>query len=614
MKELLEFFERELSFLKRGAGEFAERYPRLAGELALNEEAGNDPHIDRLIQACALLNARVAKRLDDDFPEFTYALLSVLYPHFLRVLPACSVARIDFSDTKANVISAAGTVARGTDLNSRASDGITCKFRTVYDVTVAPLRLAEARFDPIIEPAAQVRFPVGVTSKISIALEMTGGVGGLAQLGVASLRVFVDGDASFCAALQDCLFMRVACAWLEVPGSGAWRALDQVPLAPAGFADTDALIPARPSEHAAYRLLTEYFSFPEKFNFFDIDVAAIAAQMPAGARRVVLHFAVSGLQSDSSMARILKPLSARNLLLGCTPIINLFRQSAAPVRITHTSALYDVLANARHAWAFEVYSIDSVQVVRNPASGRPSMTEFRPYYSLRHGEGDGKKDHYWFIRRDDEQATSSPGYETRIGFVDIDFAPLANDTAVASIEMTCSNRELPCMLAYGAAGGDLTFDGGASGLPVRMLRKPSTPQRFSSGHGVHWRLISQLALNHRSLTSLEAFTEMLTLYNLPQSLTAQRQIAGVAALATAPATAWIRHRNGASLVHGIEIRMTLDEAAFAGSGMHAFAQVMNHFFGLYVHVNSFTQLVILSKQSGKELLRCLPRNGNLTLV
>ncbi|HZV66328.1 MAG TPA: type VI secretion system baseplate subunit TssF [Telluria sp.] len=612
MENLLPYFERELGFLKRSSREFAERFPKLASSLQLLAEDGNDPHIERLIQASALLNARIAKRLDDDYPEFTEALLGVLYPHFLRALPACSIAHFDSAASPAGALPAATCIARGSELTSRAGSGVPCKFRTTYDVTLAPLVLAEARFHPIIEAPPSVRLPVGVTSSISIVLESRSATAGVGQLGVPSLRVFADGDASFCAALLDCLFMRVECAYLELAGGGPWQPLDAAPIAMAGFAEGDALIPCKASEHAAYRLLTEYFSFPEKFNFFDIDVAALATMLPETARSVTLHFAVSGLGSDSNMARILKPLSAKNLLLGCTPIINLFKQSAAPIRLTQTATQYDLVPSSKQAEAYEVYSIDSVQVLRS-ANGRSGTTEVRPYYSLRHGEGDGKRHHYWFSRRDEEQASISPGYETKIGFVDIDFAP-AGETGVASIETTCSNRDLPGMLTYGAPAGDLSAEGGTRGIPIRMLRKPTAPQRFGAGNGMHWRLVSQLALNHRSLASIEAFTEMLALYNLPQSMTSQRQIAGVVGLAGEPATAWIRNRHGASLVHGMEIRMTLDETAFAGSGMHAFAQVVNHFFGLYVHINSFTQLVILSKQTGKELLRCPPRNGKLTLV
>jgi type VI secretion system protein ImpG len=123
-------------------------------------------------------------------------------------------------------------------------------------------------------------------------------------------------------------------------------------------------------------------------------------------------------------------------------------------------------------------------------------------------------------------------------------------------------------------------------------------------------------VNHHSLAQegLTALREMLALYDLPQSPTSQRQIAGIVGLAHADTATWIRHRRGASLVHGIEVCMTLDEEAFVGSGMHLFVQVIDQFLGLYAQLNSFVELRVLSKQSGEELIRCNPRSGNVTLA
>ena len=126
--------------------------------------------------------------------------------------------------------------------------------------------------------------------------------------------------------------------------------------------------------------------------------------------------------------------------------------------------------------------------------------------------------------------------------------------------------------------------------------------------------MAQLALNHRSLGDLDAFREVLTLYDVSRSNATQRQIAGVTALETLSSTAWMKSPIGTTLVHGTEVRMTVDEEAFAGASLVVFAEVVNRFFGLYVHVNSFTRLVVRSSQSDRELLRCAPRNGSLTLL
>jgi type VI secretion system protein ImpG len=172
------------------------------------------------------------------------------------------------------------------------------------------------------------------------------------------------------------------------------------------------------------------------------------------------------------------------------------------------------------------------------------------------------------------------------------------------------------LLTYGQRGGDLFLEGGSSVRMISFLRKPTVSTRFERGRGAHWRLISHLSLNHLSLGDggVDAFREMLALYDLPRSPSSQRQIAGIAEIAHKAASAWLPGNPFACLVRGLEVRLTIDEEAFVGSGIHAFAHIAERFLGLYVHANSFTQLVIVSNKTGDELLRCTPRSGDLSLL
>nr|WP_314539374.1 type VI secretion system baseplate subunit TssF [uncultured Massilia sp.] len=614
MEQLLPYYEQELGFLRRHAREFSERYPKIAGKLLIGGEVCEDPHIERMIESFALLNSRIAKRLDDDYPEFTEALFEVLYPHYLRPFPSCSIARMDFGGAAAQM-TAAAEIPRGTQLNTRPVRGAACTFRTAYPVTVAPLALSAARFDAIIDAPDAVRAPPQATSSISITLSATAAQVTIAQLKLPSLRVFIDGEPSFCAALRDALFMRGVCAYAEADGNDRWLALPAIPVKPAGFDEDESLIDFSARSHAAYRLLTEYFCFPEKFNFFDIDLAALAKVLPAGARTITLHLALSGLRTDSNTARMLGTLSANNLLLGCTPVVNLFRQRGEPIRLTHTTASYPVLADARRAYAFEVQSIDAVRLLRQTPQGE-SLVEFQPFYSLRHGQAPEKSGHYWIVRRDEVLAERSPGFETQISLVDIDFDPAEVETDTLSLELTCTNRDLPAQLSYGVRGGDLFLEGGSSVRSIAFLRKPTPSYRFERGRGAHWRLISHLSLNHLSLSGggIDAFREMLALYDLPRSPASQRQIGGIVGVSHQAATTWMAGNPFACMVRGIEVRLTVDEEAFVGSGIDAFAHIVERFLGLYVHANSFTQLVIVSNKTGGELLRCQPRSGDLSLL
>ncbi|MFC3552426.1 type VI secretion system baseplate subunit TssF [Lysobacter cavernae] len=611
MEDLLPYYERELAYLRRYGREFAERYPKIAGRLLLSGDGSQDPHVERLIESFALLSARTSKKIEDDYPEFTEALLEVLYPHYLRSFPSCSIARFDAGPALAK-LSAPVTIPRGTLLHTRSVRGVSCKLRSSYDVTLAPIRLASAAFKAIADAPMTVSLPAGSGGEIALTFELLGDQPALAKLGLDTLRLFTEGEPSFCAALRDTLALNVRAAYLEPRGSGRWFALPKVPLQQTGFADDESLIDFPQRSHPAYRLLTELFAFPEKFGFFDLDLRALRGQ--AG-NAFTLHLVLGSLPPDSATARVLETMGPDNVLLGCTPVVNLFAQHGEPIRVTHRTAAYPVIADARRAFAYEVHSIDSVKRVRQTPQGE-KITEFRPFYSLHHGESPDNTGHYWLAHRDEDIARHSPGFETELSFVDLDFNPVLPQTDVISLELTCSNRDLPSHLAYGVQGGDLTMEGGGPARTIALLRKPSRPLRFDRGRGAHWRLISHLSLNHLSLTQsgLPALKEMLRLYDLARTAVSGRQIDGIVGLEHHPTTAWLPGKHFASVVRGIEIRLSIDEQNFVGTGIAAFARVLDHFFGLYVHANSFTQLTLRSSHSGEVLIQCPARSGESILV
>jgi type VI secretion system protein ImpG len=610
--QLLPYYESELAYLRRSLREFAERYPRIAGRLLISGEVCEDPHTERMIESFAFLNARIARRLDDDYPEFTEALFDVLYPHYLRPFPSCSIAQLDLAAARQQTT--VTMLERGTEFNTRAVRSVACTFRTVYPIAIAPLAITRATFSPIIGAPDTVRLPAGATASISLRLAITCEGIGIDALGLPALRLFLDGEPSLSAALRDALLVRTVAAYVQ-PDGGHWIALPALPVRAAGFGEDESLIDFPARSHAAYRLLTEYFCYPEKFNFVDLDLALIAAALPRGARAVTVHLALSGIRSDSNLARMLGTLSTNNLLAGCTPVINLFAQRGEPIQMTHATASYPVVGDARRAYAYEVNAINEVNMVRQTPQGE-TIVKFQPFYSLKHAQTPERDGHYWAVTRDETLAERSPGFETQISIVDIDFDPADVQTTTLNLELTCTNRDLPSLVPYGQPGGDLFTPGGASTREISFLRKPSRTWRFARGRSAHWRLISLLSLNHLSLADggVDAFREMLALHDLPRSAASTRQIGGIIAIDYVPTSAWLSGNPFNCLVRGIEVRIAIDEEAFVGSGIHAFAHIVERFLALYVHANSFTQLVIVSNQSSEELLRCAPRSGDLSLL
>ncbi|MBI5256097.1 MAG: type VI secretion system baseplate subunit TssF [Burkholderiales bacterium] len=620
MRDLLPYFQRELQFLQTHKNEFAAAYPEIGGRLATASDLIDDPHVERLIQSFALLSSRIHKRLDDDFPLFTESLLEVLYPHYLRPFPACSVACFDLGGSAAQ-LSQAQQVPRGAVLDSRAVRGVKCRFRTAYDVTLLPVRVAAAGFHAALQAPTGSVLPRGATSVFSVSFELQSPQADWATLDVHALRVHLHGETSMVNALREALAGQVLGTLAQGDGPGPWTpvAADQGAALPriVGFSDDEALIPFDARSHPAYRLLTEYFGFPAKFNFFDLPLPP-PAQRPRG-RRLTLHFPMAGIRGESETARQLELADASSLLLGCTPVVNLFAQRADPIRITHTGSTYPVLPDGgRRAFGYEVYSIDRVFRVQQTPQGE-SIHAFQPFYSLRHaqllreGEQAGR---YWYSQRSESMAERSPGYETEIAIVDIAFDPAAPQTDTLSIDVHATNRDLPSQLSVGHAGGDLFAEGGGFAREIRLLRVPSHSHRFERGEGALWRLISHLSLNHLSLggAGIEALQELLRLYDLPRSATNRRLADGLVAIHCAPASACLPGNPFPTFVRGTQVRLTVDDSAYLGHGLRLFAQVLDHFFGLYVHTNSFTQLELVSAQTQEVLVSFAHRAGGAALL
>ena len=627
MDELLPHYERELAFLREESKGFAQRYPKVAGRLQLAGGVAEDPHVERMIESFALLAARVHKRLDDDFPLFTESLLDVLYPHYLRPFPSCSVAQFDVGST-AGQMSSVAKIERGTLLNTRPVKGVTCRFRTAYDVELAPVAVKSAHYRHAVAAPEGTRLPSSATGAISLQIELQSAQVRWSALG-PTLRVYLDGEPSQVSQLRRALTEQVAALMVQTTPYGPWAGPFKQRPQLVGFGDDEALIDYDERSHPAYRLLTEYFAFPDKFNFVDLPLPLKALEAAGGEggtalpRVLTLHFVLAGLRSDSDQARMLESISARRFALGCTPVVNLFKQHADPIRVTHAATRYPVVVDARRAYGYEVSSIDKVFRVKQTPHGE-SIDEFRPFFSLHHADLLAPDDtpsqpqggRYWHAHRDAAVAEVSPGYELELSIVDVDFDPAVPQTDTLSLQVTATNRDLPSLLTFGAPGGDLFIEGGSVAREIRLMRKPTPTHRFDGGKGALWRLISHLSLNHLSLSGrgIEALQEMLRLYDLPRDASNRRQVDGLRSIEFVPATAWLEGQPFATFVRGTEIRLTVDEESYVGTGLSLFAAVLDRFFGLYVHINSFSKLTVVSARTQQTLFECPPRNGATALV
>ena len=611
MNDLLPEYERELAILRASLEEFAQRYPKAAARLAISGGQSDDPHVERLIQSAALLNARTTARIEDDFPEFTKALLEIQYPEFLRPFPSCSIAQFSGSHALAS-LRAPVVVERGTELKTPRTS---YRFRTAYDVTLGPLRLEDARYTLTAEAPSKITLPENTSGMMSIRFSSIGPAAVLGGPTPETVRVYVDGDRTLVACFIDALLLRATYAFVEGDVPGVWTPLECVPVSRVGLGSDEALIELDGRLPSQYRLLSEYFAFPRKFDFVDIHLGTLL-RVAGRCRRVTLHLPVSGLHRDSMRARTLQQLSAANLKLFCTPIINLFARPATPIKPGDLKfAVYPVMTDALHAPNASVYSVDSVRLTEGPDTS-PKVTPIMPYHSLFHHRSDPRSPMYWVASRDARLAEFLPGHDMLLSLVDESGKPIESQNRQIDANLLCTNGNLPASLPIGVQAGDLTIQQNPLAGTIVLLHPPTESLPAPIERWQLWDLISMLASGPITLdqAGLPALKALLAQHARPHAVDSLRHIDGLVGLKREKALEWVVMEPQPMFVRGLRVRLTVDENALGDCSLSVLASILECVFSRYATTASFVQLALMSAQNGAELVRGQPVHGMSPII
>jgi type VI secretion system protein ImpG len=610
--DLLLYYERELTHLRQSAVQFAEKYPKVASRLVLEPSKCEDPHVERLLEAFAFLAARVHLKIDDEFPEISEALLGVLYPHFIRPIPSMSIVEFQL-DADQGKLSTGLPVERGSVLHSRPVNGIPCKFRTCYDTTLWPVTVAAAewktpdRLQPAIKAA-------DASAALRIELRC-GGDAKFPQLKMDALRLYLDGEASLLHPLYELLCCNLARIVVRDPTPGSKVKPVTLPassLRPVGFGLDEGMLPYPARSFPGYRLLQEFFTFPEKFFF--LDVTGLEQAWAAGFKDTAeIVFLVAQAPDADRRERLEIGVTAKTFRLGCAPVINLFAQTAEPILLDQTKYEYPVTPDARRPTGTEIFSIDSVDSIDSETR---QIISFEPFYSFHPRRQRNQKKCFWLAHRRPSTRANDEGTEMDISLVDLSLRPLRPDCDTLTVRATCTNRDLPTRLQFGNETGDFELEGAAAVKRIVALKKPTAPLRPPSGKGALWSLISHLSLNYLSLVEggKDALQQILRVYNFTNSNFPEKMIEGITRLRGKRHFARVVSENGITFTRGTRVELELDEEQFVGGGVYLFASVLEHFLGHYASLNSFSQLVATTKQRKEVLREWAPRAGQKILM
>ena len=611
---LLPWYDREIEYLRQSGAEFAARHPKVASRLSLDEQGTRDPHVERIVQAFAYMNARIRHMLDDDFPEITDALLGVLYPHYLNPVPSMSI--VDFGlDRSQRELTAGYSIPRDTPVESERVNDERCQFRTCYPVKLWPWEITDCRLQSRPFAVPNTRLSSTAEAVLKIQLTTFDPAVSISKFDVDSLRLYLNAPQFQTAAdLYELLCNDVIEVVLAADADDPHPiTLSADNIRPVGFDRDEAVLPATSRTHPGYRLLSEYFAFPQKFLFVEL----------SGIKREMLKNIGSTLEvcfllkrSHPELERLVTTDSVR---LGATPIINLFEQSADAIPLRERQTEYRIIADARREDSLEIYSVNDVSA----SDTEGDVRTYHPFYGVHHAGEDGKA-YYHVIRRPGPIASDvlSPdgGSQVYLTLVDSAFMPTEPADRTLHVETTCFNRDLPQKLAFGRGRPAFDLPGGRGPVSrISCLTAPTPTRRPQYRKHNLWRLISHLSLNHLSLESGEnssrPLQEMLTLYDFVDSAETRNMIAGISNVSSKRSVNRVGGRMG-GFCRGVDLELTFDAEKYTGSSVYLFASVIERFLGLFVSVNSYTRTIGMTQQMKERGERWVwsPRAGERILI
>lgn len=587
----LNFYNEELSALRNRATRFADAYPKIAGRLRLARDTSDDPHVERLAQSFAFSAARIRQKLDDSLPELADGLIETLYPHYLAPVPSMTIVNF----TPSRDMEKVHKIARGTGIVTKTPSGKDVNFVTTQDVELAPLRIDTVRLmAPPIE--APLRPDLSGAGVLRISLSPRGEQP-IHQMGLGNLRLYISAPQSQALDLYRLLHQHcIGVSFASHSADPSAQHMGPSIIQPAGFTDQEALFPYPDNSFEGYRTLTEFFTLPEKFLFFDIDTRSFNG---TDRQDIYIYF-------NTSPDALEKKIDNTSLTLFATPIVNLFSAWAEPIHVNGTQSRYSLIANARNDQARKVYSIKSVTL----AAGDGSIREAKPYfhrYAERRTEGI-----YWQLLRH-EPGDGTPSGSTSLAFVDTRNQAMAPGDESASIEILATNGDLPRQLPFGGGQPHLRTNSINEHVAhITCLLPPTPPRRSAPPSDRAWELISHLSLNHLSLThgGTSVLRNILKLYDPGDSRETAQKISAISSLQTKPGLA----RIGQVMVPGSDIEITFDHERIDPAQAIFFGTMLDRFLGCYTALNSYTRLTL--KLSGRsDILAQFPaRAGEEALI
>ncbi|URQ60466.1 type VI secretion system baseplate subunit TssF [Pantoea alhagi] len=606
----LDYYNRELTFIREMAHEFAARHPKIAGRLGMNGIEIADPYVERLIEAFCFLSARTQIKLDAEFPKFTQRLLDIVYPNYNSPTPSMGVVQLK-PDLSEGDLTHGYLIPKQSAFYSRILPGemTRCEFRNNQDVTLWPLELTEVRLTsvpPDIPDLEHYRIKRHqLKGALRMKLKLQGDLVFSSLKGLDELPVYIQGDERIVSHTFELLHGSHIATVVRSgePNKPRHHVISHQPLKFEGLAPDQSLLPLQWNMFHGHTLIQEYIACRARFYFFSLTQLSAALEQN-NTNEVEVIILLTKLPQDLTVH-----LDASRFLLFCTPVINLFPKRVDRIEINRALNYFHIIPDRSRSLDYEVFSVNRVLGLQAETS---EELIFNPLYQTRHSDM-GNFGRYFAVKREMRaKETTGRKYDTRtpysgteifISLVDQQEAPYGEHIRYLLVDAMVTNRDLPRLLTN-TGNFDLTMSDSVPIHGARFVSAPSAPQPPLSVGESAWRLIRQLSFNYLPLSDMEhaqggeSLRNMLKLFTSAADPEPIEQINSLVGCQTKPVVRRLADDGLLVYGRGVNCSLTVDEEGFSGISPYLFGLVMENYLARHASINVFTETELHSMQRG----------------
>lgn len=565
----LYYFEEELSYLREKSATFAKNHPEVANALGLSKDSIDDPQIARLIESVSLLNARIQKRLDDNYSDFTESILNVTYPDFLKTIPSYSIIEVDVD----NNAKAKGFIPKGTMFELKDQNIGNCYFKSTDDLVIYPLILNKV--STYVAPFNEENIIGSTQAKNLIEFEFNTTEEGIncKDLSIENLDIAIRSENNLSFKIYDEICQNIVDIYLEI--NGKMISLSKDVLTNNTFELDKPLLPYSSNSYPGLNLLNEFFLFRGVFNKININLEKVKYLLDSNTFKIKLF--LKEMKVD-----VFRSLQKDNFVLHHVPVINLYETYAEPIIADGLKENYPIVVydNNRELSLYKVVSVES-----SYDSVKEKIPELynEDYYS----QSSSKR---WSVRYNERDGL----IKGNLQLIDLNHNNALKGEQTLLIKVLVTDGFIPSKINYTnveiSAMSAITVPG-----KLKLMRRPTMQFNPRNDKTTNWEVLAHMSFNYQAVLgrddSIEQLKSIFRLYNIKESRRVQTFIDALKRIESTQIVEPIRINGKSCYVNGLKISVILN-AQEIKDGLLIFAQFLEKYFGAFVNYNSFIQVDI----------------------